>query len=224
YAQAPDQQRPIASVTKLITALVILSRHRPDETVTIGQLPAYPSDAELVGLQPGERYQLGDLVGAALVISANDAADALALYDSGTITKFAAQMNLKMSAWGISGTRFTNPSGLQDDGNYATAAALARISQLALANPFIKSTITQTSATFSSTAGRVLTGPSTNKLLATGQFYGIKTGYTQAAGQCFVGLARVGGHDVITVVLGSADRFGTTQELVNWISRNYQWL
>ena len=224
FAQDATKQRPIASVTKMMTTLVILSRHQPTETVTVGKLPAYTPDDDLIGLQPGETYRLGDRVRAALIPSANDAADALALYDSGSATKFAAQMNAKLATWGISGAHFTNPSGLQDAGNYATAEALSKIALLALQNPFITQAVRQSSLSFTSTTGRTLSGTSTDDLLATGQFYGIKTGYTLAAGQCFVGLTRIAGHEVITVVLGSSDRFGETQALVNWIGRNYQWL
>ncbi|MGK3765494.1 D-alanyl-D-alanine carboxypeptidase, partial [Enterococcus faecium] len=80
--------------------------------------------AEVMGLREGDRYTVGDLLKAALIPSYNDAADALALSDSGSITKFAAQMNLKMNEWGITGTRFVSASGLSDAGNYATALAL----------------------------------------------------------------------------------------------------
>lgn len=222
YAQNPTKSRSIASITKIVTILVILSRHSPDESVTIGNLPTYEPGAALIGLQPGETYRLADLVRAALIPSANDAADALAIYDSGNLTRFAAQMNLKMSAWDIPGTRFTNPSGLQD--NYASADALARIALLALQNPFIHDTVSHSSVSLTSTAGRTLTDVSTNQLLATGRYYGIKTGYTLSAGECFLGLTRINGHDVITVILGSSDRFGATEQLVTWIGKNYQWL
>ncbi len=224
YTQNDHRQRPLASVTKLVTVLVILSRHDPAELVTIPTLPSYIPEAELLGLSAGETYRLGDLVKAALIPSANDAADALALYDSGSLTKFAAQMNLKLSSWGIEGGRFSGPSGLQDAGNSTTAEALGRIALLALQNPLIRDTVAQASVSLTSTGGRTLTGTTTNKLLATSGFYGIKTGYTLAAGQCFVGLTRINGHEVITVILGSSDRFGETQTLVNWIGRNYQWL
>lgn len=224
YAKDSGKQRPIASITKLMTALVILSRHSPDELVTIGTLPEYDPSAEVLGLQPGEIYPLGELVRASLVISGNDAADALAIYDAGSITKFAAQMNRKLADWDITGARFNNASGLIDDGNYATADALARLSLLALQNSFIRDAIRQPTATLTSTDSRVLSGTTTNKLLSTGRYYGIKTGYTLASGECFVGLTKVDGHEVITVILGSPNRFGETETLVNWISRNYQWL
>ena len=223
YSQNADKQRPIASITKLITALVILSDHNPEEAVTIGTLPDYPLDAETIGLRQGETYRLGDLVSAALVPSANDAADALAIYDSGSVMKFAGKMDAKMAKWDIKGTHFASASGLTDDGNYATARALAQIGLLAMDNPTIKATVIKPTLTFNSKQGRAFSLESTNKLLAEGGFYGIKTGYTGAAGQCFVGITPVSGHDVVTVVLGTNDRFGDTQSLVNWIGSNWQW-
>lgn len=224
YAQNPGAGRPIASITKLVTSLVILSDHKPTDLATVPKLPAYDPADELVGLQPGETYRAGDLVTAALVQSGDDAADALALWDAGTSTKFAAKMNSKMTEWGITGTHFSSPSGLQDQNNYATAAAVAKIAQLALQSPFIRQAVALQSTTITSTAGRTLSIQTINQLLATGQFYGIKTGYTPAAGECFVGLTRIGGHEVVTVVLGADDRFAESQKLANWISRNWEWL
>jgi D-alanyl-D-alanine carboxypeptidase len=140
------------------------------------------------------------------------------------MAKFTARMNAKMAQWGISDTHFASASGLQDTNNYASAAALSKIAGLALANPNIRDIVKLTNATISSSAGRVFNLTSTNELLAGGEFYGIKTGYTPAAGECFVGLTRINGHEVVTVVLGAGDRFGATQTLANWISRNWQWL
>jgi D-alanyl-D-alanine carboxypeptidase len=224
YAQNAGARRPIASITKLVTVMVILSRHSPDELIRIPQLPNYQPADERIGLTAGETYRLDDLVRAALINSANDAADALALADAGTMPKFAARMNAKMAEWGITGTRFSNPTGLQDADNYASAEALAKIATLALANPLIRQTVSQPAAVITSRSGRTLNLTTTDDLLATGQFYGIKTGYTQAAGECFVGLTRIAGHEVVTVVLGADDRFGTTQALRTWIEQHWQWL
>jgi D-alanyl-D-alanine carboxypeptidase (penicillin-binding protein 5/6) len=224
YSKDPTARLPIASVTKLVTTLVIISRHQPTDRVTLAKLPDYQPYDERLGLAQGETYTVGDLLKATLINSANDAADALALYDAGTTAKFATHMNAKMAEWGIADTHFTNPTGLFDNDNYATADALAKIARLALTNSFVRDTIAQPNATITSTTGRVIPLETTNKLLATGQFYGIKTGYTPAAGECFVGLTRIDGHEVLTVVLGAGDRFGATQSLTNWISRNYQWL
>jgi D-alanyl-D-alanine carboxypeptidase len=223
YAQDAARQRPIASVTKLVTALTILSTHDPSERVTIPALPEYPDDADLLDLRPGENYALGDLVQAALIISGNDAADSLAIADAGSASAFAGRMNAKLAEWGITGAQFSNPSGLIDSGNSASAESLSRIALLALRNPFIRDVVAKQSITIVSNGGRQISGVTTDKLLATGDFYGIKTGYTGAAGQCFVGLTKINGHDVITVVLGSEDRFGDTTKLADWIKENYTW-
>jgi len=224
YSKNAGTHRPIASVTKLVTAIVILSRHSTDEMVTIPTLPEYPLEAETIGLVPGERFKIGDLLEGLLVPSGNDAADALAIIDSGSVPKFSARMNTKMTEWGIDDTHFASPSGLQDIGNYTSAAALAKIAGLAMNSPFLAKTVGLTEVSFTSSSGRPYNLKTTNQLLALGQFYGIKTGYTLAAGECFVGLTRVNGHEVITVVLGADSRFGATTTLTNWIGHNWQWL
>jgi D-alanyl-D-alanine carboxypeptidase (penicillin-binding protein 5/6) len=224
YAKNVGDHRPIASVTKLITALVILSRHSPDERITIPTLPTYPQEAETIGLVPGDTFKLSDVLEAALVPSANDAADALAISDAGSVKAFAERMNAKMAQWGIADTHFTGASGLEDAGNYTSAAALAKIASLALASPTLAGIVKYSAISITSDQGHAYNLKSTNDLLASGQFYGIKTGYTLLAGECFVGLTRVNGHEVITVVLGSTNRFGTTTTLTNWIGRTWQWL
>ena len=224
FEQNSDVKRPIASVTKIITALVVLDRHQPTDLVTVGTLPAYDVAAETLGLKTGEVYTVGDLVTMALIPSANDAADALAMYDAGSVAAFSDRMNAKMATWGITDAHFSNPSGLIDIDNTVSAKALARIAQLVLAQPFITATIALPSASVTSSVGRSFTITTTNKLLASDNFYGIKTGYTEAAGECFIGLTKVNGHEIVTVLLGADDRFGETRTLVNWIGREWTWL
>jgi serine-type D-Ala-D-Ala carboxypeptidase (penicillin-binding protein 5/6) len=224
YQQQPLVKRPIASISKAVTALVIMSRHSLTETITIPKLPSYRPEDERIGLVAGEQYSVQDLLRALLIQSANDAADALAIADAGSVPKFTDRMNTKMIEWGIEGTHFVSPSGLMDTNNYARADALAKIGRLTLTNAFLRQTVSQASTTITNTAGRQIYLETTNKLLYTGNFYGIKTGYTLAAGQCFVGLTRVNDHEIITVVLGADDRFGNTQTLRNWIERNWTWL
>lgn len=224
YSQNIDQKRPVASITKLITAVVILDRHKTTDSVTIGKLPDYDISAETIGLHEGEVYTVGALVTAALVPSANDAADALAIYDSGSVSAFASRMNAKMAQWHISDTHFSNATGLIDDNNYATARALGQIGTLAINQKFIAAAVKQPSASITSGGGRTFNLENTNRLLATGDYYGIKTGYTEASGECFIGISNQGGHEVVTVLLGADDRFGDTQELVNWIGQAWQWL
>lgn len=223
YSKDADTQRPIASVTKLVTALVILQSHKLSESVTIPRLPAYGPYDELLGLKPGEVFTVRDLLAAALINSANDAADSLAIIDSGSREIFAAKMNSYLAAWGISNAHFSNPTGLIDAGNGASPRALARIALLALKHPEIRQTAGQNGGVITDAAGQSFNLKPTNVLLSGGRFHGIKTGYTLAAGGCFVGLATVNGQEVITVVLGSPDRFGDSLKLTDWIQTNYTW-
>jgi D-alanyl-D-alanine carboxypeptidase (penicillin-binding protein 5/6) len=128
-----------------------------------------------------------------------------------------------VKAWGLADMHFSNPSGLVDADNYATARGLARLARLDLTNPTVKSLVNTPAATINDQAGANYSLATTNKLLNDGRFHGIKTGYTVAAGESVVSLANVNGHDVITVVLGSPDRFGETTALVNYLQGAYTW-
>jgi serine-type D-Ala-D-Ala carboxypeptidase (penicillin-binding protein 5/6) len=223
YSHASDKPLPVASITKLVTVMVVLSGHKADEVVTIPDLPAYrPEDAKL-GIVAGQRYLLKDLVQAALIPSANDAADALAIYDSGSITAFTNKMNRTVKQWGIEHTNFTSANGLHEDNNYASAEALAKLAKIALHNQTFASYTSTAHTSITSLSGQPYQLTSTNRLLADPRFKGIKTGYTPTAGQSVMALADIKGHRVITVVLNSPDRFGETTALANWLERNWSW-
>ena len=223
YSFNPNQKRPIASITKLVTCMVVLSRHGVNDKVTIGKLPTYQTADETLGLEAGQVFTVGDLVKAALIQSADDSADALAIYDAGSTNAFAARMNSLMNEWGITNTHFASASGLQDENNYSTASSLVKIGELAMTNPTIRADVDETTDTITDSAGQFYNLATIDQLLYTGTFYGIKTGYTEGAGESFVGITRVDGHQVVTVVLDANDRFGSTQTLVNWIGRNWAW-
>ncbi|HUC20404.1 MAG TPA: serine hydrolase [Candidatus Polarisedimenticolaceae bacterium] len=223
YSSHASELRPIASITKLVTALVILGGHDPNEIITIPPLPAYTAGDELAGLQPGMRLSVRDLLAALLIKSGNDAADALAINDSGSREAFAAKMNQFVSRWGITEAHFSNPSGLSDVDNGAAAESLAKIGSLALRNETITQLIKTPNTAITASDGRTLKLTTTNQLLLSNKFYGIKTGYTLAAGQCFIGLTTIQGHQVITVILGSQDRFGESRLLADWINKTYRW-
>jgi serine-type D-Ala-D-Ala carboxypeptidase (penicillin-binding protein 5/6) len=224
YSHNPNDKRPIASITKLVTCMVILSRHSVNQPVTIGKLPGYQPDDEILGLEQGQVFTVGELVQAALIQSADDSADALAIFDSGTRAAFAGRMNQLMTEWGIPDTHFSSASGLQDQNNYSTASSLIKIGELAMTNPTIRADVDMQTASITDSAGQIYNLTTIDQLLYGGSFYGIKTGYTGGAGESFVGITRVDGHPVITVVLDAGDRFGSTQSLVNWIGRNWAWL
>ncbi len=223
FEKNSTDQRPIASITKLMTTLVILSRHSLDETVTIPPLPSYAPDAAQIHLVAGEQLSLRSVLAATLIPSANDAADALAIWDAGTTVAFTERMNALATSWGIGGTHFTSASGLVDDNNYATAASLVRMAGLALSNSTVRSLVMTSQKTIQATNGHSYTLATTNQLLKDARFSGIKTGYTPAAGESVVALASVNGHSVITVILGSPDRFGETTRLINYLEGSVLW-
>ncbi len=223
YELDPHKQLPIASITKLVSAMVILRSHKLDEVVTVPILPLYAATDARMGLTTGEQFKLGDLLAATLIPSANDAADALAIYDSKTITAFSAKMNRLVAGWGIGAVHFTNPSGLSDQDNYASAEALVKLAKIALKNQDFSKLVSTNHTVITNLAGKTYDLTSTNQLLPDLRIKGIKTGFTAAAGQSFLALAEIKGHSVITVVLNSPDRFTETLQLLNWIERNYTW-
>jgi serine-type D-Ala-D-Ala carboxypeptidase (penicillin-binding protein 5/6) len=223
FAKDAGKPRPIASITKLATALVLLDQHKPDQTVTIPAIsPLGPADAKL-GIVEGQTFALSELLKALLIPSANDVAEALAIWDAGNNANFSAKMNDLVARWGIQDMHFSTPSGLTEDNNYASAEALGKLAKLALTNKVIAETVTQSTAIVTDATGKAYHVSSTNQLLADKRVKGLKTGYTLEAGQSFVGLTNIKDKKVITVVLNSPDRFGETAALINWIERNYQW-
>lgn len=222
-AHNPDEQLPIASITKLVTVMVVLREHELSEIVTIPDLPAYDAADSRLGLVAGQRFSLSELLEAALIPSANDAADALAIWDSGTTQAFSVKMNDLVRAWGITGPHFSTASGLIDTNNHASARDLAKIAKIALANSQIRTLAASPQAQVSDLDGRSYAVTTTNRLLGTHGVKGLKTGYTLAAGQSFMSLASISNHDIITVVLNSPDRFAETNRLLDWIERNWQW-
>lgn len=223
YSKNPDKPLPIASITKMFTILVVLRGHSLTETVTVPKLPVYEPGAVLLNAPTGSQFKLGDLVKAALIPSDNDAADILAIHDAGSTSAFTAKMNQLMLDWNVSRVHFVSANGLVDKDNYATAAALTKAARLLLANPTAKLDTGTGATTITDLSGRTYALHATNELLQTPGFYGIKTGYTPLAGQCLVARASVHGHDVISVLLGSEDRFGETKTLIKAISEGYTW-
>lgn len=222
FAKAADRARPIASIVKLATATQIVRTHKLDEVVTVGSLPSYPQGAVILGLKTGQRFTVGQLLAATLVPSANDAADALAIYDSGSIGAFAAKRAGQFSFWGIKNISLTDANGLSDS-SMASPAALAKLAELALRNPDIKKLAGKSKVTVKDLNGISYPLISTNQLLSDPRYSGIKTGYTEAAGQSVVSLVEINGHQVITVILGSPDRFGETRKLVSYLKSTWSW-
>ena len=206
---------PIASTTKILTALLVLEEGNLEEEVTVSARAQAAPKVHL-GLQEGETYRVGDLLYPLMLESSNDAAIVLAEAVGGSVEGFAEQMNERAAQLGAKDSFFTTPNGLDKGGNHSTAADLALITAAALQNPDFCAIIQTPSYTFSSCDGsRTFTVSNKNRLL---QEYdgaiGVKTGFTNLAGQCFVGAAERDGVKLIAVVLQSG--WGTTGQAQKW--------
>lgn len=196
------EKRPVASTQKLLTALVVAEAGSLEKAVTI-----IAEDVEVRGsvldLQPGDRVSRMDLLKALLVVSANDAALALARDVGGSVKAFAEQMNRRADSLGAKGSRFVNPHGLTRAGQKSTAQDLALIARAAYAHPLLREIMRSPMVTIDcSQTEREL--HNTNELL--GRLpgcTGMKTGITPGAGVCLVSSMRQEGREVILVQLDS---------------------
>jgi serine-type D-Ala-D-Ala carboxypeptidase (penicillin-binding protein 5/6) len=192
---------PVASITKLMTVLVALGRSDPSKQITVDEDAADVGEST-VHLRSGERLSLSDLIEAALIQSANDAADAIA--DGwGDRDAFVAAMNRRALAMNLRDTRFVRPDGLDAPGHVSSAWDVTRLAQAAMREPIVRATVRQRTAVIA--GGRRL--HTWNDLL--GSFpglIGVKTGHTSAAGWCEVAAAREPGTTIYATILGSPSR------------------
>jgi D-alanyl-D-alanine carboxypeptidase len=198
---------PMASLTKIMTALLAVEDSRPDDAVRITPAALHYSGSG-VGLLPrGRRVRFETLLNGMLIVSGNDAAIALAVHLAGSERSFVRRMNERAARWGLECTHFASSHGLED-GNRSCARDLAVLTRLAMAKPRIRRIVRrrQVDFRFPVRGGRLfLYGH--NPLIRMGYrgAIGLKTGYTNAAGRCFVGVARRGGRRVAVVLLNSRD-------------------
>lgn len=221
----PDVRRPMASTTKMLTAVVALENANLDDLVTISELAAGIGESE-IGLVVGESVPLSDLLAALLLQSANDAAMAIAEHVGGSIEGFAELMNEQASEWGLENSRFVNPHGLDDPGHYSSARDLMVIGQHAMSVPEIVDIVSARSIPISDAPdGTERTARTTNQMIGTydGAF-GVKTGYTDSAGLTLVTGADRDGRRVYVVVMDSDDHFGDAAQLLNYAFEEYQLL
>ena len=219
----PYAHRPIASVTKLMTALVVSEHAHPDDVVRVGQEAALegssgPGFSEL-GLQRGEHLTVRQLLYALLLPSANDAAVALADAVSGSSKRFVKLMNVEAGDLGLQGTRFYSPNGLDDRG-YSTPHDLAAIAEEVFRVRFLEKILQTKFRDIPSLGGPPRHVQNRNVLLWLYKgTLGGKTGYTEAAGYCLVAGAERGGRRLLAVVLGeptSEDSFTDVAALLNY--------
>jgi|JI10StandDraft_1071094.scaffolds.fasta_scaffold574660_1 D-alanyl-D-alanine carboxypeptidase (penicillin-binding protein 5/6) len=215
WQRAPDRALPPASLTKLMTALVLLDDWQPDAIVTVSPRAAAATGSRL-GLRAGERLRFADAFDALLVSSANDACLALAEHAAGTVEAFVARMNARAGTLALAATRFANPCGLDAPGHLSTARDLQRLATRAMQAREIARAVARPSVEVRTLGGRVLRRPSGNQLLGrVPGAVGIKTGYTNGAGKCLAALVRRGHDEVLLVLLDAPDRWWAASILID---------
>ena len=198
-----------ASLTKIMTAILAIESGRMNDVVTITRemIQVEPTKA---GLRIGEKFYLRDLVKAAMVMSANDAAMSIGVYlGDGNVETFVAQMNKKAKNMGMKNTHFTNPCGFDIGDHYSTALDLLKMSEYAIKNNQFNEMAKLKRHDFKSiNTKRAYAAYTHNKLLNNYKYaVGIKTGYTQKAGPCLIARAKNGNKDVLVVMLNSEQRW-----------------
>jgi D-alanyl-D-alanine carboxypeptidase (penicillin-binding protein 5/6) len=224
WAKNEQERLPPASLTKILTAILILEKGNLEDVVTVGEKPSKVEPSAL-GLKPGDKITLRDLLTAILVRSANDAAIAAAEHISGSEDEFVSQMNERAKELGALNTHFVNCHGLPAANHYSTALDIAILARYALSNPIFASIVARKKAEIRiwNKEERKLTIESTNKFLS---FYpyanGIKTGYTVEAGRCLAASAKKDGWQLIAVILNSKDVWEDAKALFEYAFNNFQ--
>lgn len=216
WARAPDERRPVASLAKLLVALVLLERNwNADAVVTVSRRAARAGGSRLK-LRAGERARAGELLAAMLVASSNDACAALVEHAAPDAAAFAARMNAKARALGMTSSHFVDPCGFDAPGQGSTATDLLRLAQAVIAVPQLAQVIAQPRGAVHTLGGRTLPYTASNLLLGRiDGARGVKTGRTAAAGNCLIGLATRGGTTVTVILLDAPDRWWTAAVLID---------
>lgn len=218
YEKNPKEKLPMASLTKIMTAIISLENAKKDDKYVVTKDDIVGEDS--MGLEEGEILSLSDLLYGLMLHSGNDAAETLANNFSGGRTAFIKAMNDKTKALGLFDTNFTNPTGLEGDGKqYTTVYDLSVITKYALDNFLLFNKI---ASTFDYTIPQTDMHKEfdleneTNLLTSYPGVKGVKTGYTPEAGLCLITYLDYGGHKIIGVILGSDDRRGEMIELLDY--------
>lgn len=213
-----------ASTTKIMTALVALDHYQLDDVITITE--GDKSIGQLIKFAQGKSYTVESLLYGLLISSGNDAAVTLANHYPGGYSAFITAMNAKARALHLDSTTYLNPTGIDEPGHLTTARDLAILASSAMQNEVISRMVALPTHTITDTIGTT-----THYLVATNELVGhieglkgLKTGWTAGAGECLVTYVERDDHALVTVVLGSADRFGETRLLIDWAYTHHTWV
>ena len=204
-----------ASLTKIMSALVILERGQLDDLVTISPNAARAHKTHL-RVKAGQVFRLEDLLKAMLIVSANDACLAAVEHVGGDETQFVMLMNAKAAELGLSDTHFSNGCGFDNSDHYSTAEDLATLSVMALDQPIFRQLVREERAIITPVNGhRAYVLHNTNRLLGRiPGVEGIKTGFTSKAGRCLIAKVSQNGSDLLLVILNSKRRWNTATNLI----------
>ena len=218
WRRAPERLLPIASLTKMMTALVVVSRAKPDTHVRITRKALHYAGSGVGVLPRGKRVRLETLLNGLLLPSGNDAARALALHVGGTLAGFIELMNQRAAQMGLRCTHYTSVDGFLDAGNHSCAVDLAALARAMLDQPRLARIVRRRHAILplAVRGGRVFLY-NNNPLILRGYrgVIGVKTGYTDAAGHCLVAAATRHGHRLGVVLLHSPDTGDQARKLLD---------
>lgn len=224
FAANETAQLPMASTTKIMTALLALENAGLDEMVETGER-AFGVPGTSIYLQLGEALSVEQMLYGLLLASGNDAAVALAEHVGGSVEGFCAMMTSRAAELGAQSTRFVNPHGLPADGHLTTARDLTLIASEALENPVFREIVGTTRASIP-WAGHEYDRVLRNKNALLRNYpgaIGVKTGFTRAAGRCLVFAAERDGFEVVGTVLNCPDWFGEAARILDAVYARYAW-
>ncbi|KKQ95870.1 MAG: hypothetical protein UV74_C0013G0475 [Candidatus Woesebacteria bacterium GW2011_GWB1_43_14] len=222
YEKNPEKELLPASTTKIMTAVVSLDYYSLEEIITVDRVIV---GGQKMGLVNNEEISVKDLLYGLLVYSANDAAEVLAKNYPGGRENFISEMNRKAHELYLESTVFVNPTGLEDPGHISSAKDLVRLSEIAMQDKRFSEIVgTKNWVAKSVDGSQVHYLTNINELLGkVDGVLGVKTGWTENARENLVSFIERGDKQILIALLGSQDRFGETEELINWIFESYDW-
>jgi D-alanyl-D-alanine carboxypeptidase (penicillin-binding protein 5/6) len=224
FSRRADQQRRVASTIKLLNALVVRKNAKLNEVVVVPRTAAAIWDGE-VGLVAGQKLTVNQLLQMMLVASANDAAETLAIHVGGSEANYVRMMNAEAKRLKLTRTRAADPHGLGKR-EFSTANDLTVLAREVMKDPVLRKIIVQKTVSVPRPGAKPRIVKSTDLLLGSyAGIQGVKTGFTNPAGYCFISAAKRGNVELVGVVLGAKSnpaRFAETRKLLDWGFKHYR--
>ncbi|MBR3955165.1 MAG: D-alanyl-D-alanine carboxypeptidase [Clostridia bacterium] len=215
YEHNAQEKLSMASTTKIMTALLAIENLSPQAEISIGN-EVLNVDGTSLGLKPGDRIRVYDLLVGLMLSSGNDAANAVAVAVSGSMGAFADLMNRRAVQIGMQGTSFVTPSGLDDENHYSTAYDMALLTREALQNEVFADIVSKYTATIHIGSKKIWLKNHNRLLQSYNGLIGVKTGFTKKSGRCLVTAAERDGVRLIAVTLKAPDDWNDHRALLDY--------